>query len=181
MLLAVGRLASQKDHGCLIDAFAILAPRFPDWTLRIVGEGDLRGQLERQIADRGLVERIELPGAIREIDAEYRKASLFVSPSKYESFGLATAESLLNGTPAVVFDDCPGTDALIENGVNGVLVDGRKGRAEALANALGRLMDAPQEIERLSQAGASRIREVYGLSKTLDAWESVLRDFAARC
>ncbi|WP_159726013.1 glycosyltransferase family 4 protein [Methylosinus sp. Ce-a6] len=178
VLLAVGRLSSQKDHRCLIEAFAMLAQRFPDWTLRIVGEGELRGELERQIADCGLADRIELPGAIKEIDAEYRKARLFVSPSKYESFGLATAEALLNGTPAVAFDDCPGTDTLIENGVNGVLVDGRNGRAEALAIALARLMATPEEVERLTQVGAARIREVYGLSKALDTWESVLGDIA---
>lgn len=180
LLLSVGRLSAEKDHSCLIAAFAKLAQRFPDWNLRIVGEGELREELKKQIVDCGLDDRIELPGAIREIDAEYRKARLFVSPSKYESFGLATAESLLSGTPAIAFDDCPGTDALIEDGVNGILVDGRNGRAEALAIALERLMSAPEEIERLSRVGATRLRDVYGLPRVLDAWESLVRDFSLR-
>nr|WP_255609153.1 glycosyltransferase family 4 protein [Methylosinus sp. Sm6] len=179
ILLAVGRLASQKDHACLIAAFARLAWRFPDWTLRIVGEGELRGDLERQVADLGLRDRVDLPGAIREIDLEYRKARLFVSPSRYESFGLATAESLISGTPAVAFDDCPGTDTLIENDVNGVLVDGKRDRVEALAIALERLMAAPEEIERLSRASAMRIREAYRLPKVLDVWEDVLANSRA--
>lgn len=177
ILLSVGRLSEEKDHACLIAAFAELAERFPDWTLRIVGEGELRGDLERQVADLGLRDRVDLPGAIKEIDVEYRRASLFVSPSRYESFGLATAESLINGTPAVAFDDCPGTDRLIENDVNGLLVDGRGGRVEALATTLGKLMAAPEEIERLARASATRIRDVYGLPKALDAWESILSDF----
>ena len=45
VILSVGRLVRQKDHSCLIDAFAELAPRFPDWDLRIIGEGELRSAL----------------------------------------------------------------------------------------------------------------------------------------
>jgi hypothetical protein len=90
-LLAVGRLDAGKDHATLIDAFAKIAERTPDWDLRIAGEGVLRPELEEQIARLGLKDRISLPGAIKEISAEYRSAQLFVIPSRYESFSLTTA------------------------------------------------------------------------------------------
>src|SRR5262245_41410104 len=51
-LLSVGRLGYQKNYSVLIDAFAGLADRFPDWDLRIVGEGEDRGALEAQLAQR---------------------------------------------------------------------------------------------------------------------------------
>ena len=48
-ILSVGRLAAQKDHACLISAFSLVAAEFSDWRLRIVGEGELRPELENQI------------------------------------------------------------------------------------------------------------------------------------
>src|SRR5690606_30342172 len=79
-LLAVGRLEVQKDHQVLIEAFARIARAFPDWRLRIVGEGVLRPRLETQIRRLGLEDRVELPGAIADIGREYAAAQLFVMP-----------------------------------------------------------------------------------------------------
>ncbi|MBG0792644.1 glycosyltransferase family 4 protein [Methylocystis sp. H62] len=176
-VLSVGRLTTQKNHGCLIAAFALIASDFPDWTLRIVGEGELRGALERQIREFGLERRVELPGAISDIWREYRNASFFVSPSTYESFGLATAEALLSGVPAVAFEDCPGTNVLIQNNVDGILVNESRDRTQALSIVLKRLMASPEEVERLSHASVRRL-EAYSLPRVLDTWESILRDAA---
>ena len=75
LLLSVGRLDAGKDHATLIDAFATIASRVPDWDVKIVGEGVLRPNLEKQIAALDLTERISLPGAIRDIANEYRNAN----------------------------------------------------------------------------------------------------------
>lgn len=176
-VLSVGTLRAQKNHSCLIAAFALVASDFPDWTLRIVGEGELRKSLEGQIRELGLERRVELPGAIGDIWDEYRRASLFVSPSTYESFGLATAEALLTGVPAIAFEDCHGTNILIRNNINGVLVDGSGDRIEALSMALRKLMAAPDEIERLSDVDDPQL-DAYGLSAVLDTWEGILWDAA---
>jgi len=174
-VLSVGTLRAQKDHSSLIAAFALVASEFPDWTLRIVGEGELRGALEKQIQDLGLEHRVELPGAISDIWREYRRAAFFVSPSTYESFGLATAEALLSGLPAVAFDDCPGTNVMIQDNINGILVHASRNRVDALSGVLKRLMAAPEELERLSHGGAKQL-DAYSLPKVLDLWESILRD-----
>lgn len=104
-------------------------------------------------------------------------ASFFASPSTYESFGLATAEALLSGLPAVAFEDCPGTNVLIQDNIDGILVNGGSDRIEALSIALRRLMAAPKEIERLSRTGAQRLG-AYSLPRVLDTWEDILRDAA---
>jgi glycosyltransferase involved in cell wall biosynthesis len=176
-VLSLGRLAAQKNHRCLIAAFALVASDFPDWTLRIVGEGELRGELEKQIRELGLERCVELPGAVSDVWREYGNASFFVSPSTYESFGLATAEALLSGVPAVAFEDCPGTNVLIQDNIDGILVNGGSDRTEALSIALRRLMVDPEEIERLSRAGARRL-ETHSLPRVLDTWEGILRDAA---
>jgi len=145
--------------------------------LRIVGDGELRGELEEQIRELGLERRVELPGFSSDIWREYRNASFFVSPSTYESFGLATAEALQSGVPAVAFEDCPGTNVLIQNNIDGILVNESRNRIEALSIALRQLMAAPEEIERLSHAGARRL-DAYSLPRVLDKWECILRDTA---
>ena len=140
ILLSVGRLEPQKDFATLVSAFAMLADEFPQWILRIVGEGALRQSIEAQARELGLATRIELPGSVRNIEQEYGAAQLFVLPSLYESFGLVTAEALSQGLPAVGFADCPGTNALITPGHNGLLAPGR-GSPESLADSLRHLME----------------------------------------
>lgn len=173
VLLAVGRLASPKDHKVLVSAFSSISADFSDWTLRIVGEGDLRGALEAQIKSLGLKDRVELPGARANIEAEFMAADLYVVPSTYESFGLATAEALLYGLPAIGFADCLGTNDLIKNGENGRLVYGSN-RVMALAGVLSELMDNPAERQRLSDSSRRWIHDRYGIDGVLDQWESVL-------
>ena len=124
LLLSVGRLTEQKDYPTLIDAFALIADRVPDWDLRIVGEGECRNDLQERIVKAGLQERISLPGTTAEIWAEYANAQLFVLPSLYESQGLALAEALACGLPALGFAACTGVNSLIRPGQNGVLVSG---------------------------------------------------------
>jgi GalNAc-alpha-(1->4)-GalNAc-alpha-(1->3)-diNAcBac-PP-undecaprenol alpha-1,4-N-acetyl-D-galactosaminyltransferase len=177
-LLAAGRLTYQKDHKTLIEAFAALADRFPDWQLRIVGEGELRPRLEAQVRSHGLGDRISMPGTTSNIDDEYVASQLFAMPSLYESFGLTTAEALIHSLPVVGFADCPGTNELVQNGVNGVLVTGTD-RAAALAEALARLMGSAELRARLGAAGPSSI-EAFAPERIADIWEALLARIAAR-
>lgn len=172
-LLAVGRLEPQKDHRVLIAAFARIAADFPDWRLRIVGEGILRKELEAQIAGLGLQDRVELPGATAQVDAEYAAAQLFVMPSAFESFGLATAEALGHSLPVVGFADCPGTNELVRDGVNGRLVAGLD-REVALAEGLADLMASADLRRRLGQAGPGSVGS-FAPDRVVDIWESLLR------
>jgi glycosyltransferase involved in cell wall biosynthesis len=169
-ILSVGRLGPEKNHRCLISAFAIVSPVYPNWCLRIVGEGMLRADLEAQTRSLGLQDKVYFPGAISDIDAEYLNSDLFVSPSLYESFGLATVEALLNGLPAVGFNDCQGTNDLIIHNENGMLVSGPN-RIQSLALTLKDLMGNPQELNRLSNAPKDRLLSLFNINSVLDSWE----------
>lgn len=177
ILLSVGRLAPQKNHQCLLTAFAKVSPDFPNWKLRIVGEGELRGGLETQVRKLRLTNKVELPGAVCDVSQEYVRADLFVLPSTYESFGLATAEALLHGLPAVGFADCPGTNSLIRNDENGILVCGSN-RTGALAATLGQLMANPRELKRLSNASADWLVQMFDINSVLDRWEDIIQQIA---
>lgn len=176
LLLSVGRLEPQKDQKVLISAFAMIAEEFPSWKLRILGEGVLRSALASQIAEAGLAERIELPGATQEISVHYGAADLFVLPSRYESFGLATAEALLHGLAVVGFADCSGTNELIRDRENGRLVVGED-RIASLAKVLRELMSDAAERKRLSEAPRDWLVEKYDIAGVVDQWEDLLHEY----
>ncbi|MBK9585573.1 MAG: glycosyltransferase family 4 protein [Alphaproteobacteria bacterium] len=150
VILNVGRLDPQKDQETLIRAFSALTPRFPDWDLRIIGEGGLRPELENLISELNLKGRVFLPGLSGDIDREYAAASLFVIPSRYEAFGLATAEAMTYGIPAIGFADCPGTNEIIEDGHNGLLAKGEH-RVNALAEFMEKLMKSKEYRKQLGE------------------------------
>lgn len=174
VVLAVGRLEAEKDHRCLLEAFARVAGDRPDWCLELVGDGPLRGDLERLAVDLGIADRVAFRGVVADVDGPMRAAGILAVPSRYESFGLATAEALARGLPAVGFADCPGTDELIQHGVNGLLVAGPD-RAVALADGLARLMDDPALRVRLGAAAPATVAR-FAPEVVVDAWEDLLTE-----
>jgi glycosyltransferase involved in cell wall biosynthesis len=169
IILNVGRLVDFKDQNTLIDAFALIADKCPDWNLRIVGEGELRAKLEKQVYDYGLSDRISLPGNSDKIDEEYNGAHIFVVPSLYEGFGLVTAEAASHGLPCIGFSDCLGTNELIEDGATGILVDPTE-RVKNLAEAINMLIDNADLRERMGEAGRERVL-AYAPENINDLWE----------
>jgi glycosyltransferase involved in cell wall biosynthesis len=176
VLLSVGGLREEKGHDLLIGAFAMLSERFPDWMLRIVGDGPRRSELERQARNAGISSRVTFTGAVSDVAPEYAAADLFVIPSSYESFGLATAEALAAQIPAVGFADCPGTNEIIQKGVNGLLVSGTD-RAGALADGLACLMSNEALRTQLGQAGPASVAK-FSLAAVVDRWENLLSRLA---
>ncbi len=174
----MGSLLPKKDHGTLIDAFAAVAGEFPNWDLRIVGEGPLRPTLEQRVDQHGLGRRVSLPGTTDEIEAEYLGAQLYVVPSLHEGFGCATAEALAHGLPAVGFADCPGTNELIRHGANGLLVTGGD-RVNALADGLRALMRDADLRARLGAAAPATVA-TFEPTRIYDRWERLLEDHARR-
>jgi glycosyltransferase involved in cell wall biosynthesis len=172
IILSVGQLIPSKDQSLLIEAFALLAPRFPDWRLGLAGEGPMRPALEDLRCRHGLESRIDLPGAVRDIGREYAQAHIFAMPSRYESFGLATAEALSWGLPAVGFADCPGTNELIADGRNGILVKART--ASDLAAALETLMANPGLRVSYGKTGRQMLRG-HDPDRVADLWEKLIR------
>lgn len=177
VILSVGRLEEQKDHQTLISAFALIAHELPDFQLRIVGDGSLKDKLQKQIENVGLSERIALTGNIRDIHHEYQKAHIFVMPSRYESFGLATAEAMTYGLPCIGFVDCPGTNELIQNGKSGILVDPgtHKDRAKNLAAAISGLIQDDKKATKLGKAGQKSIAQ-YQIKTITDHWEELFKE-----
>ena len=129
-VLAVGRLHEQKGFDLLLEAWQPIEKHYPEYTLRIVGEGPKRKELEAQIENLHL-QHVTLAGRAEDMAKEYAVASLFVLSSRYEGLPLALIEAMWCGTPCVAFD-CP------------------QGPAELLADGRGWLVPA-NDVEKLTQ------------------------------
>lgn len=120
-IICAGRLTQTKRFDRVIDAFSMMADKYPEWVVDIFGEGDLHEQLQKQIAERGLTGRMNIIPPTRDIYAEYQNSSFFVLGSDYESFGLVLVEAMACGIP-VVSVNCPfGPAEIINDGVTGLL------------------------------------------------------------
>ncbi len=120
-IIAVGRLFEQKRFDRLIEAFSIIATKYPTWKLNIFGEGPLWDKLQSQIRQLGLTERISIDKPTKEILLEYMRSRFFVLSSDFEGFGLVIIEAMSCGIP-VVSTDCPcGPSEIIQDGETGLL------------------------------------------------------------
>ncbi|WP_051023880.1 glycosyltransferase family 4 protein [Thiorhodovibrio frisius] len=171
LLLAVGRLALQKDFPMLIGAFATLAPDFPTWDMFILGEGSERPRLEAQIEQAGLGGRVHLPGRVGNLGRWYERAQLFALTSRFEGFPNVLLEAMAHGLPVVSLDCQAGPADLIHDGVNGFLVHPSNALL-GLISRLRELMEDPPLRHRLGLR-AREVRERFALAKIARQWEAL--------
>ncbi|WP_034404277.1 glycosyltransferase [Comamonas thiooxydans] len=144
VILAVGRLARAKDFPMLLNAFALLRER-QRARLMILGEGELRQELETQVAKFGIEEDVAMPGYLANPYAWMAKADLFVMSSAWEGFGNVLVEAMACGT-RVISTDCPsGPAEILGNGKWGTLVP--VGDAKALCEAMYRVLQGKGEVQ----------------------------------
>lgn len=170
-LLAVGRLAPEKGFDLLIDAFARAAPGHPGWNLVILGEGPLRAELERRIAEHGLGARTAMPGFDAHVRKAMRRADLFVLSSRYEGFPNALLEAMTEGLACLSFDCDAGPRELIDHRQNGWLVPA--GDVQALAGALDILMGDAGLRAQLARR-ARNVSAAYSPETILDQWNALV-------
>ncbi len=138
LVVAIGRLAPDKDFANLLRAFAQM--NTPGARLRILGEGPLRAELTALAHQLGLAGRVDLPGYVPDVSAELAQARCFALSSRKESFGLACVEALACGLPCVV-TACGGPQEIIDGPDLGAVVP--VADADALARALDAALATP--------------------------------------
>jgi glycosyltransferase involved in cell wall biosynthesis len=171
-LVAVGRLVHQKGFDLLLRAFAEITPEHPAWTLTIWGEGEERMALEALCASLGLTGRVRLPGLTERPGQWVEDADIFVLSSRFEGFPNVIAEAMAAGLPVIAFN-CPwGTDEIVRDGEDGLLVP--PGDVQALASALRRLIADPERRRTLGEAGARNVRR-FGKEAVVAQWDALIR------
>ena len=170
-LIAVGRLDPRKGFDLLLRAFHQIHDRHPDWQLTILGEGEIRAELEDLRSQLQLTDRVHLPGAVQNVPDYLHQAELFVMPSRVEGFPMALCEAMVAGLPVLAADCLSGPRDIIEDGVNGVLVATED--VDALAAGLDTLMSDRLKRQYLAQ-NAPHILDRFGLERVMAMWTDAI-------
>lgn len=176
-IVSVGRLDSNKNHEMMIRAFASLADRYPEYTLTIYGEGELREVLQKLIGSLDLENRVFLPGVIPDVADKIEKAAVFLLVSYSEGISNALIEAMALGLP-VIATDVPsgGTQELIRHGENGWIIP--TGDESALEIALDTLLSDRELTEKLGKE-AHRIQERLAPDKVNEQWRKYFEKIIA--
>lgn len=170
-VIAMGRLTAAKGFDLLLMAFHQIADQYPDWQLLILGEGELRSELE-SLRDRlNLSQSVIFTGQINDPFALLQQSQLFVMSSRTEGFPMALGEALACGLPAIATDCSQGIRELMRDGVDGMVIPSQD--VTALAHAMGDLMSDPVKRETFARK-ATEVVERFGLEQILDQWEKLI-------
>jgi glycosyltransferase involved in cell wall biosynthesis len=176
VVVAMGRLNTQKGFDLLISAWQQVAAACPGWQLRIYGSGPMRPTLEAMILERHLYGSAFLMGSTRHAGAALASGSVFALSSRFEGFGMVIIEAMSKGLPVVSFD-CPrGPSEIISHGSDGLLVP--NGDVDALASALLQIIDDPELGRRMGITALSTARR-YDRGEIAARWREVLAEVIA--
>ena len=156
-IVAVGRLTKQKRFDIAIQSFFHLHQNYNiDANLLILGDGELRPQLEEQVQSLNLQERVFLPGFVENPHAYIKRSQVFLLSSDYEGLPRVLIEALALACP-VVATDCPsGPNEILEGGKWGLLTP--VANPEAIADALAQVLQNSELAQKLSHASLQRAK-----------------------
>lgn len=168
IVCSIGRLVYQKGFDLLIKAWKIVAQKFPDWQLHIIGRGNSE-YIYTLINEYNLSKSVIVKPATSQICLEYLNSSLYVMSSRYEGFGMVLIEAMSYGLPIVSFA-CPCGPRDIISDDFGTLV--QPGNIQQLADALITWMS--NDIKRKMGGQAARVSVQRFLEKNvMKQWEEL--------
>jgi glycosyltransferase involved in cell wall biosynthesis len=166
----VARLAPEKGHPTLLDAWPQVLQQVPNAYLLIVGEGGQREALEQQAAERRIAHRVVFTGRRDDVPAVTAALDVAVLPSYREAQGLTVLEAMALGRP-VVASNVGGIPEMIDDGISGLLVPPHD--APALAAAISRLLLDHPYADTLARAGHDVVHERFCVEQMVRAIETI--------
>ena len=180
-VISVGRFAYQKGYDLLLKAWRTVEDRHPDWCLDFYGSLDggigEYEQLQRQIESLGL-HTVSLNSATTDIFSSYFESDIYVSASRFESFGLVLVEAMACGLPIVGFESLYGPTSIINNGSTGVLVPPYD--TQQLAEAICQMIEHPEERVRMGENGRLEAKK-YLPEQIMPLWRDFYKSLGTTC
>lgn len=180
-ILFVGRQESRKGFDTALEAATIVCAAANDIDFRFIGgETDDReclaavAKFHENLSDE-MKQRITLEGYVtdNELQDAYRNCTIFLAPSRFESFGLIAIEAMRYAKP-VIAGNVGGLVEVVEHNKTGILVD--PSDADSIAKAIQNLLENPRLANKIGVAGEKSFREKFTVDKMIDGIEFVYRD-----
>jgi glycosyltransferase involved in cell wall biosynthesis len=168
-ILGVGRLGFEKGFDQLILAYSNLM--IEDIDLLIIGDGAEKQNLMNLIVKLKLEGRVHLVGAKIDLLDYYQQAELFVLPSRTEGYPNALIEAMSNGCPSIAMNCEFGPSEIIQNGINGLLIENNN--VYMLSKAILKVIYNPSFKAKLA-ANARKIGDTNSLDVISNSWEELI-------
>lgn len=171
--LAIGRLSKQKNFSQLIDIwYKFKKQDKKNWQLYIAGEGEQKELLENKINKYGLGDNVILLGKVKDMVSLYNKSDVCLMTSKYEGLPLALLEAKGNSLPCIAFDCKTGPSEIIDNNIDGYLVD--EGDESGFIGALDYLSNNDNIYFSMSKS-TLKTSERFLIDSISDKWNDIIR------
>jgi len=174
---SVAALVPHKGQRHLIEAARLVVREVPDARFIILGEGELREQLERQIREHHLEKHVFLPGFRTDVVGCIKGFDVFAMSSVTEGLGTSLLDAMACSKP-IVAASVGGIPEVVVDGDNGLLVAPR--HHAAMAGAIVRLLTDEGLRARMGEAGFARVRERFTVERMVSETAAVYAHVAGR-
>ena len=174
-ILGLGRLTYQKGFDLLLKAWNKIANLYPDWKLDIVGDGEEKEYLDKLIKEYSLTKQASLLPYTSNVIDLYLDHSLYVLSSRHEGFGLTLTEAMECGLPCIAFNCKSGPSEIINDGVDGFLVE--NGNTQALADKIAFLIintERRKEMGKFAKENVTRFSESSIMAQWIKLFEQII-------
>ncbi len=165
LVLCVGTLKSEKRQDVFLYALARAKTFIPTLRASLVGDGPLRGALEKLARDLGIEDAVEFMGTLDDVKSVYQRGDMLVLTSDYEGAPNVILEAMACGLPVVSTRVGAASDFIVD-GEMGFLTDARD--VEAIADRIVRLASEPELRRQMGSAARARVEAQYSLSLLRD-------------
>ena len=177
VILNVAKIANRKRQHLIVEAFAKIAEKYPEWSVELWGfdKTEYAQKLKDQIRALGLESRVKLCGETKQITQKLQQASIFAFPSAFEGFSLAFTEAMSMGLPVIGCEDCTAVSSLISDHVNGLV---SAPNADDLAQKLTYLIENPKIRESMGNEAKIAMRE-FSPQAVWAKWDDLLKSLGS--
>lgn len=169
-IISVGRLEYVKGYDYLIEVAKIVLNKHKDWRWSIYGDGSERERVEEKIQENNLEDCLLLHGNVSSDKIDYSGSAFFVMTSRYEGLPLSIIEAQCAKLPVISFDCPTGPSEMVEDGVNGFLVEPYS--IESLAKKIECLINSESLRVEFSRNSTNGL-EKYKKTKVLRQWNTL--------
>ena len=172
-IVSSGRVEYQKGFDMLVEVASKVFEKHSDWEWHIYGDGPDMEKIQNLIDEKGIANNLKLMGRTNRMNEIYREYAMFVLTSRYEGLGIVNIEAHYSKLPIVSFNcDC-GPDEIIQDGVNGFLVDCFD--IDKMAEKINCLIE-DVELRKKMSSNTMLDKEKLQMAYVIKEWEKILED-----